>query len=335
MRQEAEAGVAVTAAEAAYRFQILRRDIVQAAHQLALADETLVIGAEDLALLDRMTGFARERQRAGLDSNLDLLRLENERGKRANQLETDRQQREFARATLNRLVARPQDAPWPALELPERAPAIPLSEQLFEMGAKFEPRLRVMRQDSAMAESGIEVARRSRRPDVAVGVAGRQWTGSGDFRKACSPSASTCPGSTGASTAPTSTAAMPGPKPPGRGGRLRTAGPPGTVSRLDPDRRRAARSRALRGQHPAAIRPCGGHRPRRLGHGRGMFLDVLETRRMLTEARLMRARAVVEQHQMIADLVTCCGVAELDSLMMLGVPAASPTPGSTPLSPSP
>jgi outer membrane protein TolC len=67
--------------------------------------------------------------------------------------------------------------------------------------------------------------------------------------------------------------------------------------------------------------------------GRTMHLEVHEAHRMLVEARLMSSRALAEQHQMIAELVTCCGVAELDSLLMLGVEGttgALPPPAQAP-----
>ena len=51
--------------------------------------------------------------------------------------------------------------------------------------------------------------------------------------------------------------------------------------------------------------------------GRGMFRDVLEARRMLIEARLMHARAVTEQYEMLSDLVLCCGLGDLEALKML------------------
>jgi cobalt-zinc-cadmium efflux system outer membrane protein len=331
MRKEAEAGLALSAAEAAYRFQILRRSIAQAAYQLAFADETLLIGADDLALVDRMSAFARERQRAGLDSNLDLLRLENEREKRQQQLETDRLQREFARVTLNRVLGRPQETPWPVLQNPGVAPAVPLSEQLFELGIRFEPRLRILRQDTAMADAGIEIARRSRLPDVSLGVEGRQWSGSGDFREGMFTVGLNLPWfNRGKYRADLDRSRA-------RADAARAEADDYELdvrqelfrvwSRIDASRREAIlyQDRILPRARLAAETSLAAW-----AAGRGLFLDVLETRRMLVEARLMRARAVNEQQQMIADLVTCCGVGELDSLLMLGASSESPAPPPAP-----
>ncbi|MBL9127536.1 MAG: TolC family protein, partial [Verrucomicrobiales bacterium] len=325
MRREAEAATSVADAEKDFRFQILRRSIAQAAGQLALADEAVAIGSDDLAQLDRMTTFARERQRAGLDATLDLLRIENERDKRNQQLVTDRQQRELAAAGLNRLLARPKDSPWPALELPPPAPEFPLSEQLLDMGTRYEPRLQVMRREIAMAEAGVDVARRARLPDVTLGIEGRQWSGSGDFREGMFTVGLNLPRfNRGKYRADIDRSRA-------RLDALRADTEDYTFdvrqelvrvwTKIDAARREALlygesilpRSELAVSNALAAWTA-----------GRGMFLDVLEARRMRIEARLMRARAVNEQHQMIIELITCCGIGELDSLDML----VQPTPRS-------
>jgi outer membrane protein TolC len=52
--------------------------------------------------------------------------------------------------------------------------------------------------------------------------------------------------------------------------------------------------------------------------GRRTLREVLETRRMLLEARLMYARAVAEQYTMMAELVLCCGLGDFQALGMIG-----------------
>jgi len=52
--------------------------------------------------------------------------------------------------------------------------------------------------------------------------------------------------------------------------------------------------------------------------GRDRLRDLLEARRMLLEARLMKARATAEQFEMLSELVLCCGIADLDALKMVG-----------------
>jgi outer membrane protein TolC len=58
---------------------------------------------------------------------------------------------------------------------------------------------------------------------------------------------------------------------------------------------------------------------------RALFLDVLEARRMLVDARLTYARAVTEQYRLLTELVLCCGLGDLEALEMIGAqPEVSP-----------
>jgi cobalt-zinc-cadmium efflux system outer membrane protein len=336
MRKEAEAGVAVAAAEETDALQNLRRSLVQTAYQLALADETLAIGQEDLALLDRMMAFARERLVAGLDSNLNLLRLENEKARREQQQVTDALQRDFLCATLERLLGGRPSSPWPIHSLPDVAPFIPFTDRMIELATKYEPRLQVRRREIEMAEAGVEVARRERFPEVSLGIEGRQWSGSGGFRE-------------GAFTVGLSLPWF-------NRSRVR--------AQVDRGRAQADALRAEAADYSLAVRQelfrvwtkiDAARRevilyrdqilPRSAqavetamagwSSGRAMFLDLLEARRMLTDARLMCVRALAEQHLMITDLVTCCGLGELDSLSMLLPEAAGSSTNSAPVSPIP
>ena len=51
--------------------------------------------------------------------------------------------------------------------------------------------------------------------------------------------------------------------------------------------------------------------------GRGMFRDVLESRRMLLESQLMSARAAAEQHQMLAEMLLWSGLENVEVLAPL------------------
>lgn len=335
-RREAEASASVAEAELEYRYQMLRRDVVQAAHTLALAEAVLSIGEQDLELVERMLAYVRERQVAGLDDNVDFLRLESERQRRQLQLETDRLQRDFERATFNRLLARPQDGPWPVLEAPGIAPPIPFSEQLVSLALRNEPRLAVLRLDARRAEAGIEVARRSHYPNVSLSVGGRQWSGSGAFREGMF----------------------------GVGVNVPWFNRSRYRADLDRDRALAGASQAevldyelevrrelfrVWTRIDAARREALLYQEQLLPRwelvvqntvaswsvGRGPFLDVLDARRELTEARMTLAQAVAEQHRMLAELVTCCGVAELDALEMLGAGNSEAPPSPTAPAPGP
>ena len=49
----------------------------------------------------------------------------------------------------------------------------------------------------------------------------------------------------------------------------------------------------------------------------------MEARRMLLEAHLMHARALSEQHQLLADLGLLCGIGDLAALQAAAAPDAS------------
>ena len=64
---------------------------------------------------------------------------------------------------------------------------------------------------------------------------------------------------------------------------------------------------------------------------RSTFRDVLDARRMLLEGRLMQARAVAEQYQMLSELVLCCGLGDMEALQMIGAqPEVSPEEKANP-----
>ncbi len=320
MRREAEAEEGTQSASRDYQFQILRRSVVQSVLRLALSGREVEIGDEDLALVDRMTTFARERQKAGIDTTLDLLRLESERERREQALAAKRLERDFESSSLNLMLGRPAEAPWPVFEMPSTVGGIPWTEALVALGVRNEPRLSLMRREIDRAEAGVEVTRRLRYPQVTAGIEGRQWSGSGAFREGMFTVGLSLPWFNRSRY---------------RADLDRDTARADAVRAEVEDYEREVRRELFRvwSKVESARRESELYRDRLVPRaelavstamsgwtaGRVMFLDVMEARRMLSEARLMQARAVHEQHQMIAELVTCCGVGDLDSLVMLGV----------------
>jgi len=68
--------------------------------------------------------------------------------------------------------------------------------------------------------------------------------------------------------------------------------------------------------------------------GQNSFREVLDTHRMLLEARLMFVRAVAEQYQMLSELVLCCGLGDLNALSMIGADPETTPPANHALSPT-
>ena len=62
----------------------------------------------------------------------------------------------------------------------------------------------------------------------------------------------------------------------------------------------------------------------------GALRDVRDARRMLLESRLMFARAVAGQYEMLSELVLCCGLGDLEALQMLNTKQESQSEGAKP-----
>ncbi|MGH7976117.1 MAG: TolC family protein [Limisphaerales bacterium] len=181
-RQVASAEMSARGAEADYNFQQLRRDIIQAAMSLALAEQVVSIGEQDLAWLQTTAQAVDAKYRTGQTDAGDALEIQNEVALRADQLQTDRLELSHDQFVLNRLVNRKGDSPWPPLQLPPVAAPVPFSEKLLAMALANEPQLKIMQHEIEQAKAAAELARRSRLPDISVGVQGNQYSGDGGFR---------------------------------------------------------------------------------------------------------------------------------------------------------
>lgn len=325
-RNMARAELATETANSDYQFQKMRVGLAQAAFRAALAGSVVTIGEKDLAWLDAMGQSIEGNARAGRASLAEILQIQNEQAKRANQLQTDRGQLANEQATLNRLLNRAPQSPWPVFELPPVAGPVPYSARLFEFALKYEPKTLIQQQQIKQAEAKVAATRRERYPDVFAGVEARTYSGDGSFRQ-------------GMFT-------------------LRVSLPWLNNSKINADVRReqsrlsaaqlelADERLALREElHRLTVKADAARReallyrdqiiPRaestletvRAGWqaGENSFRDVLDTHRMLLEARLMYVRSVSEQYQMLSELVLCCGLGDLSALQMIGAePDATP-----------
>ncbi|MCL4178474.1 MAG: TolC family protein [Verrucomicrobia bacterium] len=326
-RAVAEAEWETEQARADYEFQSRRRDLAQALFRAALASQTVLVGSEDLAWLERMTQLAEQRYRTGEGTLVDFLRLQNEQEMRADRLRTDRRQLEHEHLVLNRLLNRDLTSPWPTFELPPVAGPVAYTPRLVELALRFEPGLRVRRQAIEQARSMARMVERERFPEIVLGARGRNYSGDGDFRSAEVMLGFTLPwGNAGKY----------------RADRERAEALARTVEQAAADdmlelqeeihlltvRIDAARREALLYQEqivPRSERALESSQAAWIAN-RGMFLDVMDARRMLLEARLLQARAQTEQYDQLSDLVLCCGLGDLEALEMLEAAPASPTP---------
>lgn len=312
----AELGVAMSKDEA--EFQVRRAELAIALFRTAVAEETVNIGVDDLRWLDTTVAAMEAKYRSGMATLFEWTQVQNERAKRAAQLQTDRDQLTQQHVALNRLLGRSMLQRWPVLRLPPVAEPVNYSPTLGQFASKFEPRLHTLRQEALAAQAMTALTRRERYPEISVGAESRNYSGNGEWRQAEFVVRMSLPWF--------------------NRGKYRSA-----------IRREEAKAKAAEWEasdyeamlqeevHELTVKIAAARREALLYRddilprseaaaesaraawesGRGMFRDVLEARRMLVEARLMFARAVGEQFQMLSDLVLCCGLGDLEALQML------------------
>lgn len=312
----AEADVAVSKENA--EFQVRRVELAVALFRTALANRTVLIGEQDLRWLDTLVAAMEAQYRSGAASLVEWTQAQNERSKRAVQLQTDRDQLIQQHVVINRLLGRSLLLRWPTLELPDVAEVVRFSPALLNFAARYEPRLHTLREEARAARAMTDLTRRERFPEISAGLQARNYSGSGEFRQGEVVLRVSVP--------------------------LFNRNKYRSATRRDEARAKAAELDAadyaaglreevhgLTVKIEAARREALVYRDEIIPRsetaiesaraawesGRGMFRDVLDARRMLVEARLMYARAVAEQYEMLSDLVLCCGLGDLEALKML------------------
>jgi outer membrane protein TolC len=325
-RRLARAELSTETANAEYQFQVLRRELAKAMFRTALVDEVVVIGQQDLAWLETTTQTMEGKFRASEATLVEVLQLQNERAKQATQLETERDRLSHERVSLNRMLNRGLLSPWPTLELPALAGSVYYNQKLVDFAIKYEPKIEMLRRQIKQAEATVASTRRQRLPDISAGLEARNYTGDGSFRQGILLFSMNVP--------------------------WVNAGKYRSEVRRDEAKLKAAEldlvdyELSVREEvHQLTVKIDAARReavlyrdqiiPRsqsaldsaRSGWeaNRGTFRDVLDARRMLLEGRLMHARAVAEQYQMLSELVLCCGLGDMEALQMIGAQPEVPT----------
>ena len=317
-RRLANAELGTEAANAEYQFQTLRRDLAKAAFRLALENELIAIGDQDLSWLQTMAQSVDARYRTGQATLVDVLQLENERAKRATQLSNDRKRIAHEEVTLNRFLNRELTSPWPAFRLPSLAEPVVFNERLMQFALRYEPKIKMFRQQIHQAQVAVEVSRRQRYPDVNVGFEARNYTGDGSFRQGMMLFSMNLPWVNAAKY-----------KNEVKRDESRLSAVEFDLADYEWSLREeihgltvkieAAHDEALLYGDEIIPRSQSAMESARFGWeaNRNSFRDLLDARRMLLEGRSMHARAVAEQYQMLSELVLCCGIGDLEALQML------------------
>lgn len=312
---EAEASVAGVKVEAL--FLRLRFDLARTVLDAALADETVRIGTEDLEWLDLAVALSETRFRSGQASSFDVLRLQNERARRSNQQLNDRDRSHAARAWVNHALGREPMPEFPRLLLPGIGPQLTGSAGLQNQAVRNGPALRILEHERKSAAAALESTRRSARPDVAVGIEGREYAGDAGFRNG------------------TVTLSLSLPWWNRAGYRRDLERDQHRLEAVQQDSLDAALG--LRNELHHLLIEIGNARrdavvnrddilPRSdqalaaayaaWTSGRGLLSDVLEARRMRLEARISQARAIAEEWIRIHELAQLCGLTVRETLRL-------------------
>jgi outer membrane protein TolC len=317
-RRVAQAETSMRQADLNFHVQQLRRDLNKELLATALAERSVEIGEQDLAWLEATVKEVEAKYRDGQAALADTLQIENELAERTDRLRTDRHLLVHEYFNLNRLLNRPAESPWPPLQLPSVAPAIPFSAKLLSLALANEPKLKVMEQEIRQAEATAELTRRTRLPDVSFDVEGRQYSGDGGFREGDFTLRFSLPWF--------------------NGGNYRKDYDRDKEKQRSAEHERedqvwmvreelhhlsveieASRREALLYSGEITTR-AGQALTSRLsdwGTGRGMFRDVLDARRTLLDSELTSARAVADENEMFAELLLWTGLENCEALLPL------------------
>lgn len=300
------------------RFQELRRELAKVLFKAALADETVRFLREDLQWLESNYAVAQQQFGVGGMSQVGLLRMQTEVERRRIAIKTQEELGAQALVEVRRAVAEEGLNFGQPLALPQLAGELEEREKIVGIALRFEPKLRVMEQEREAALAQAELTRRKRYPDFAVGAEARNYSGDGSFRQAMVTLSFNVPlGNLSKYNAEY---------------KRELAKVAAIEAKIADEKQEVAREiRDLLSKIAAARREALLYRDVVIpqtektfetiqagwGVNRGMVGELLETKRMLLDARLMYARAVAEQYDMIAELVLCCGLADLEALEML------------------
>jgi cobalt-zinc-cadmium efflux system outer membrane protein len=327
-RRVAESATRVEEATAEFQFQQLRKEIAQAVFKMAVAGRVIELEQQDLAWTETMVAAAERRYETGEMSQVDVLRLQNERSKRATSLKTDSFLLEHEQVNLARLLNRRTHFAWPALQLPSLAGPIAYSEKLVKLALHSEPKLKMMQQQIRQAEASVEQTRRQRFPDFRVGAEVRQFSETQELRQSMLTVSFNFPWGNSkkyAADVKREQAKMNAAELDAADYELSIRNDMHQlVTRID-----AARREALLYRDEIIPRSEMALESARAAWetSRGMFRDVMDARRMLVEAQVIYARAIGEQYQMMSELVLCCGLGDLESLQAFGFIPETETPG--------
>jgi outer membrane protein TolC len=317
-RDMAKAELGMRRAEAQLRYQELVRDITKGLIMSALAERVVEIGEQDLAWLQTTAQTTEARYRAGQAVLADTLQIQNEVAKRQETLRTDRFRLGHEHVSLDRLLNREFHAPWPRLQLPDPAPAVPFSDKLVSLALASEPRLKVLEQELKEAQARLELTHKTRLPDVSFGIEGKQYHGDGGFRMGMFTLSFPVPWVNADKYRKDYLRDKEQQKAAEEERRDQVLMVREQLHHFTVEIEASLREAVLyRDEITTRAEQALSNRLVDWESGRGTFRDVLDARRMLLDSQLSAARAVAEQRQIIADLLLWTGLSSAEALIPL------------------
>ncbi len=165
------------------RWVELRRDLAAGLITLALAERTLFLNESDAAWLQRAESVALAQQSSRPGSLPALLRLQNDLAQAESTVANDRLRRTDARVALDRRLGLDNPLKTASLELPAVVESLPFSQTWINLALGAEPRLRLARRNVEEAGSRVDLTRRSARPNLTIDLESRQFSGDGRLRE--------------------------------------------------------------------------------------------------------------------------------------------------------
>jgi outer membrane protein TolC len=319
---QAEAKTARETAEV--RIPTLQRDLMERLLDLALIHRSIDLAEADRVWLQRISDTLETRHASGKVSAPQLLLIRNELSQAETRLKLLRIDTQDAAARINRVLGHPIDRAVGSWELPAKAAPITYQPDWPRHALTAEPQLRVARTLSAEASARVEATRRSRRPNLSLGLDSRQYSGDGGLRNGAAILSVSLPWFNGDQYRKDLTR-----------DRLRLEAAHREVANLEAEvtleihhwltRIESARIRAELAEETLLprIRAALDSATAALSAGPGELRDTLDLRRQWLDAQSSQATAIADQWSAIAELLLLCGWHDL------------PHPPSPPSRPSP
>ena len=319
---DAEAKTAREMAET--RIAILQRDLMERLLEMALLHRSMDLAEADQVWIRRILNTLEARHASGGVTPALLLQVRNELSQAETRIRLLRIDTQNAAARINRVLGHPIDravGPW---ELPSKAAPITYQHDWPRRALAAEPQLRVARKLSDEASARVDATRRSRRPNLSLGLDSRQYSGDGGLRNGAATLSLSLPWFNGDQYRKDLTR-----------DRLRLEAAHREVANLEAEvtveihhwltRIENARIRAELAEETLLprLRTALDTAIAALSAGPGELRDTLDLRRQWLDAQSNQAIAIAEQWSAIAELLLLCGWHDLPKFSS---PLSSPSP---------